>query len=380
MHIARDLLRFAERPEKQVDRRVPLMLRDGRGHHQHAVDHRQLLCGRNDVDVVLLDVDGLVHLLHGHLRCVLQQLVQVRLVLGRQVEDDDERDAALRRHLLEELQQPLESAGRRADPHDGEIKRGRGTGKRVAFDRMAHPERLRSDAIKAVCARSRCRTNRAQRVGCACVQRAARRLRACGDHVDGVGDQRVDAPADQIGGARRIVDGPGGDAQAGVVDLVDPFLREQRVLQVERDAAERNDALAPVVGPVFAEPRAGKLGRRLAGGVERRFGKRRQQRSLRAARPQRRGVERDRGAGFALAAARGLDLDVDVDAVRAAPAPPRPRALRAARRHTPANASVPASSQRQLAPRQRVGAAACDSSCGRACRRAAGTRRRRPTA
>ncbi len=90
-------------------------------------------------------------------------------------------------------------------------------------------------------------------------------------------------------------------------------------------------------------------------------------------------VECHRRAGFALAAARRLDLDVDGDVVRAAPAGDggeRGQRLAGVRGRMPA----PRVELRQLAPRQRVGAAAAHWSCGRACRRAAGTRRRPPKA
>jgi hypothetical protein len=59
----------------------------------------------------------------------LQQFVEVRLVLRRQVQDDDERHAAFRRHALEELQQAFQPAGRRTDSDDGEVDVGsRGSG------------------------------------------------------------------------------------------------------------------------------------------------------------------------------------------------------------------------------------------------------------
>ena len=113
----------------------------------------------------------------------------------------------------------------------------------------------------------------------------------------------------------------------------------------------------PVGGQLLDEQRARQCGHGVARGVERRLRKRREQRRHLRVAPQRGGVERHRRAGLALAPRHRLDLDVAGDAVRARPARDRrERGQRLARvfRRVPAPRVEP----RQLAPRQRVGAAA----------------------
>lgn len=55
--------------------------------------------GRDHVDAVGLELDGRVHLLNQHRRVLLQQLGQMTLVLGRQMDDHHERQPAHIRHV-----------------------------------------------------------------------------------------------------------------------------------------------------------------------------------------------------------------------------------------------------------------------------------------
>src|SRR5579864_2230246 len=83
-----------------------------------------------------------------------------------------------------------------------------------------------------------------------------------GNPINGVGDQRIDAPCEELVGARGVVHRPGDDAQAGVVELADALPREQRVLDVHRDAAEARGAFPPVVRDIVGEISPRQIGSR----------------------------------------------------------------------------------------------------------------------
>jgi hypothetical protein len=78
------------------------------------VGHVEVAVGRDDVDAVPLDADGLVDLLDRHLRLRLEHLGQAALVLRREVQDDDEGQPGVGGHALEELPERLDAAGRSA--------------------------------------------------------------------------------------------------------------------------------------------------------------------------------------------------------------------------------------------------------------------------
>ena len=183
--------------------------------------------------------------------------------------------------------------------------------------------------------------------------RFVRGLRA--DDIDGVGDHGVDAGRAQFAGARRVVDGPREHAQAGRVNGIDALAIEQRMLEIERDAAKTCSVRLPIVRELIGEQRARQRGCCKCGGFEGDRGKRRQQRWHGCAGPQRGCIERNGGAGFAFAAGRGLDLDVERDVLRDAEARDGGeggRRLAGVGRRMPA-AGV---ELRQLAPRVRIGA------------------------
>ena len=157
-------------------------------------------------------------------------------------------------------------------------------------------------------------------------------------------------------------------------------LVEQRVLDVERDAAVPLGALAPVRRHLLGQPRARQLRHRLAGGGERVLGERRQQRRLRRRRAHSAFASSAIAAPVSrLAARRGLDLDVQQHVVGAAPARDgreRGQRLAGVRGRVPATRRRAARARATAARRRGRGRW----SCARASRRAAGTRRRRPTA
>jgi len=115
-------MRLSERAEKQVDRVMASALASKRRDAERPVHHLQFLVRRNHVDVIATNVRRFEHLLHRHLRGRLQQLVEFRLVRGRQVQDDDVRHPARRTCDLEEGNERFQAARRRAYADDGEIE------------------------------------------------------------------------------------------------------------------------------------------------------------------------------------------------------------------------------------------------------------------
>ena len=73
------------------------------------------LIGRDAVDTVGLDADGLRHLLHGHCRLRLKHFGEAALVPRRRVQDDGVRQPAVGGRVLEEAHQRLDAARRSAD-------------------------------------------------------------------------------------------------------------------------------------------------------------------------------------------------------------------------------------------------------------------------
>src|SRR5690348_15605181 len=71
---------------------------------------------------------------------------------------------------------------------------------------------------------------------------AARSSAGRDDRVDGVGDDGIDPLNAQRGRARRIVDGPCDNVQARIAGVCNEVVREQRVLRIDRNAAEREGA------------------------------------------------------------------------------------------------------------------------------------------
>ena len=224
-----------------------------------------------------------------------------------------------------------------------------------AAPRRAAPQACRQRAISAARAGARDAT---------CGNEVARPSRNApsavrGNRVDRVGDDRVHAPLAELGDARRIVRACSStrDSRGGARSRRSRASR-QLVVGVERDAPEAREAVEPVGGQLVEQQRA------------------RQRRAPRRARASSDTSENDDSsggtsasrhsaaassatarAGLALAAGRRLDLALQNDAVRARPARDRrERRQHLARvlRRMPAAGVEP----RQLAPRQRIGAAA----------------------
>ena len=81
----------------------------------------QLSIGRNDVDVVGYQRRGFIDLNHRHAGAGGEDVREFAVVLGGQMDDDDEGDAGIVRQRLEECLQRLNPARRSADAGDGRI-------------------------------------------------------------------------------------------------------------------------------------------------------------------------------------------------------------------------------------------------------------------
>ena len=71
--------------------------------------------------MIRLDADPPLHLIHRNTRGDLKHLRKAAFVLGRQMEHDDEGDAAVRRYVLEKPLDRLNTARGGADPDNQEI-------------------------------------------------------------------------------------------------------------------------------------------------------------------------------------------------------------------------------------------------------------------
>jgi hypothetical protein len=85
-----------------------------------AVEHGELLAGRDDIDGVGQDAGLLDDLAHGHGGVTLKQLGEGAFVLGGKMNDDDEGQAAVGRHPREKGLERGNAAGRSAQADDGE--------------------------------------------------------------------------------------------------------------------------------------------------------------------------------------------------------------------------------------------------------------------
>jgi len=83
-----------------------------------AVDDREVLVGRDDVDPVRLDTQAVRHLRDLHLGHALEQLGHEPLARRVEVLDDDEGETARLGHMTQELPQSFQPARRCADPDD----------------------------------------------------------------------------------------------------------------------------------------------------------------------------------------------------------------------------------------------------------------------
>jgi len=87
---------------------------------QHAVENGEIAVGRDDIDVVRLDLHAVLDLEDGHGGGALKQFNHDALVGRVEVLNDDEGEAAGGRDVLEELFQRLQSPGGSANADDGE--------------------------------------------------------------------------------------------------------------------------------------------------------------------------------------------------------------------------------------------------------------------
>jgi len=115
-----------QRAEEQVDGHLHAALALRLGQAQVAVVHRQVQRRGNHVDVVTLDGCRLGDLQHRHAGRLLQDLVGLALVFGREVHDHHEGHAAIGRHAFEQRDKRLEAARRGADTDHGKLQRAAG--------------------------------------------------------------------------------------------------------------------------------------------------------------------------------------------------------------------------------------------------------------
>ena len=109
-----------QRVEKGINRQPP-PARGRRGQQvQHPVQNGKILVRRDDIRAVGTHASAIPDLGHGHAGGALEQFGHDPLVGRIEVLDDDERHAAGFRHVIQEMLQGLETAGRGADADDGE--------------------------------------------------------------------------------------------------------------------------------------------------------------------------------------------------------------------------------------------------------------------
>ena len=86
---------------------------------------RELLVGRDHIDMVGLDFDRPLELHDRHPGASAQQLGKVALLRGIQMGRDHKAEPAIFRKGAEELLQGFEATCRRADAHDRKVSHGR---------------------------------------------------------------------------------------------------------------------------------------------------------------------------------------------------------------------------------------------------------------
>src|SRR5690606_31160397 len=115
---AAPVMSLCKRAEEVVDRGAKSALLLEFRQPEMAVDRREVSVGRDDVDAIRLERDRLDDLLDRHPHVRLENLREVALVLGRQVDHDHVRESAVRRNPGEELPQRRQPSCRRPDPDD----------------------------------------------------------------------------------------------------------------------------------------------------------------------------------------------------------------------------------------------------------------------
>ena len=114
------LLVLGQGAQEEVDGQAQAAGRRRREQVQHPVQNGHVLVGGDHIDAVRLDPHPVPDLEYLHAGGALEQFGQDPLVGRVEVLDDDEGQAAFRRHLPQELLQRLQSAGGGADADNGE--------------------------------------------------------------------------------------------------------------------------------------------------------------------------------------------------------------------------------------------------------------------
>jgi hypothetical protein len=110
-----------QRPKQHVNRGTsPARCLKG-GSDQMAIGNREGLVGRDDVDMVRFHAHAPAHLRHREGGMRLQDLRQVALVLGRQVDDHDEDHARAGRQRGKEGLECPDATGRSAEADDHRV-------------------------------------------------------------------------------------------------------------------------------------------------------------------------------------------------------------------------------------------------------------------
>ncbi len=106
--------------EKEIDGQTQAPRGGGFEQMQNIMQNREILVGRDHVNVVGFDLHPVPDLDDGHGGSVLQQLGQDALVGWIQVLDDHKGQTASFRHMPKKLLKRLQSASRSAQSYDGE--------------------------------------------------------------------------------------------------------------------------------------------------------------------------------------------------------------------------------------------------------------------
>jgi len=119
-------LRLGQRTEELVNG-VAVTARGRRfGDVQSAVPHGKDGVGLDNVDIIRLHPHAVSRRVDRHLRVQRDQFSHLALAVRRQVHDEHEGHAAVRRHVVEELVEGFQTAGRGAHADDGKAGAGRG--------------------------------------------------------------------------------------------------------------------------------------------------------------------------------------------------------------------------------------------------------------
>jgi hypothetical protein len=146
------LLIFGERSEEDIDRLAVLARRRRCRHAKSPALDRHHGVRRDDEDMVRGERHAVLGLHHRHLGVIARELDQQALVMRVEMLDQDERHAALRRHVREEALEGIEPAGGSAETDEQpgrEVPSPGGPGCLYAWSRRCSFRPLRRIAIAA---------------------------------------------------------------------------------------------------------------------------------------------------------------------------------------------------------------------------------------